>query len=116
MEIVKESERRTLRPTPSLEVHEYDMHDPSLGGGIAVLKGRYPENGFVFNEETKELAYILEGNGALITPDKETLVSKGDMILLYEKERYAWNGHMTLFLSNSPRFNPEQHKTIFPSK
>ena len=38
MEIVKAHQKRTLTPTPSLTVHEYDMHESAIGGGIARTK------------------------------------------------------------------------------
>ena len=116
MEIVKENQKRTLHPLPSLTVYEYDMHEPSIGGGTALLQGRYPEKGFVTNEKTKELVYILSGEGKLLTPDREIELSAGDMVLINIGDLYAWRGNMSLHMSNTPKFDPQQHKPVtFPS-
>lgn len=116
MEIVQEKQTRRLDPIASLTLQEYDMHDPALGGGVAHLKGRYPEDGFVMNEKTKELVYILSGNGKLVTPHEEFPVSKGDLVLVDHGEIYAWDGNMSLFMANAPTFNPEQHKRVPPAE
>ncbi|MDR3424496.1 MAG: hypothetical protein P4M13_05385 [Alphaproteobacteria bacterium] len=114
MEIIKEDQKRTLNPTSSLTVYEYDMNDPAIGGGIALLRGRYPDNGFVVNEKTKELVYVLSGEGKLLTPDKGIIISVGDMILLDSGEIYAWEGNMSLHMANAPKFDPQQHKLTAP--
>ncbi|MFA4994970.1 MAG: hypothetical protein WC521_06680 [Bdellovibrionales bacterium] len=114
MEIVKNNQKRTLTPFPSLTLHEYDMHDATIGGGIAELRGRYPEKGFVTNEKTKELVYILSGSGKLLTPAGETALSEGDMVLISPEEIYAWEGEMSLYMANAPKFDPQQHKTVPP--
>jgi len=112
MEIVREKQKRTLKPLPQLMLHEYDMHDPALGGGIAELKGRYPDKGFVTNTGTKELVYILSGQGKILTPKNETALSAGDMVLIDKNEIYAWDGTMSLYMANAPKFDPAQHKQV----
>jgi hypothetical protein len=116
MEIVKENMRRTLHPFPALTLHEYDMHESAIGGGVAELNGRYPENGFVTNEKTKELVYILSGTGKLLRPEAEISLSAGDMVLINAGDVYAWTGTMSLYLANTPRFDPAQHKAVANKK
>lgn len=110
MEIVKETQKRTIQPVSHVTIHEYETHDKEISGGVAVIKGRYPESGFVINQVCKELVYVLEGAGTLITTDKETAFTKGDVLLIDYKEKFAWNGDMVLLMATTPTFDPAQHQ------
>jgi len=112
MQIVRENEKRTIKPFDHVTIHEYDMHDTAIGGGVASIKGRYPASGFVFNQKCKELVYVLSGNGTLITPTGTIVFAKGDVLLIDQDEKYAWEGDMLLFMANTPPFDPAQHVTI----
>ncbi len=117
MEIVKDEQKRTLKPFPFLTLHEYDMEDPYLGAGIAELDGRYPEKDFVTNESSRELVYVLRGSGNIIMPDKEIPLSAGDVLLIAPGDVYAWSGKMALYMANTPRFKPTQHRNVaYPNK
>ncbi|MFA6280056.1 MAG: hypothetical protein WC612_04625 [Bdellovibrionales bacterium] len=109
MEIIKENQRITLQPLSHVTIHEYETHDREISSGVAVIKGRYPEQGFVINQKCKELVYVLEGSGTLITTDKETAFTKGDVLFIENKEKFAWNGNMVLFMATTPTFDPAQH-------
>lgn len=112
MEIVKENQKRTIQPVSHVTIHEYETHDQEISGGVAVIKGRYPEHGFVINQICKELVYVLEGSGTLITTDKETVFAKGDVLLIDHREKFAWDGDMVLFMATTPTFAPTQHVDV----
>lgn len=109
MQIIHQDEKRTVSPLPHVVIHEYDTHDREISGATAEIKGRYPERGYVMNLKCKELVYILEGSGTLMTPFGETAFAKGDVLFLDSNEKYAWDGDMVLFMATTPLFDPAQH-------
>lgn len=77
------------------------------------LTGRYPEHGWVVNETIYELAYVTEGAGQFITKNDGSIpIQKGDAISITAGTQYAWNGHVTLIITCTPPFNPNQHKQV----
>lgn len=112
MQIIKESEKRTLTPTPSVAIHEYDTHDAFVSGATAEIKGRYPETGFVVNRKIKELAFVLSGSGAILTPQGETPLAAGDLLFIDHGEVYAWQGDLHLFMATAPTFDPAQYEEV----
>ncbi|MDD3181611.1 MAG: hypothetical protein PHD48_02250 [Alphaproteobacteria bacterium] len=112
MQIVRENEKRTIRPLRAVTIHEYDTHNADLSGATAEIKGRYPERGYVMNKVCKELVFIMEGGGKLIMPSGETMFAKGDILFLDINEKYAWEGDMVLFMATTPLFDPAQHVEV----
>ena len=67
---------------------EYSFIDKDIDVGVATITGRYPENGYCVNSISKELIYVIEGNG-LLNFEKETVeFSRGDSILINSDEKY----------------------------
>jgi len=97
---------------PTCRVHEYPLGDANINGAVAELNGRYPEQDRVTNTVCKELAYVINGSGKVVVEGKEVLLNQGDMVLIQAGEKYYWEGQMTLFLSCTPAWYPEQHKQI----
>jgi len=64
------------------------------------------------NEKSKELVYVIEGNGRIIQTNKEITIQIGDVILLNHNEKFAWEGNMKIFMVTVPKFDPQQHKII----
>ena len=112
MEIIRKSEKRVVKPTPLVEIHEYDTEDGFVSGGTAIIKGRYPEVGYVTNEVLKELVYVLSGSGKLIMLNETVEFSEGDVLFIDHKEVFAWEGDMVLFMATTPKFDPAQHKEV----
>ncbi len=113
MQVVKHTETNKVIAAPTTTIWEYSTPDKDLSGAIAQINGRYPEKGFAVNEVSKELVYVLEGTGSIVLKKGRSFeVSKGDVILLIPNEPYAWNGNLTLFMTNTPSFDPKQHKIV----
>jgi mannose-6-phosphate isomerase-like protein (cupin superfamily) len=80
---------------------------------IATIKitGRYPENGWAINEIVHELALVSEGSGSLEFKGADSHELKvGDVISVEPGKRFAWNGEMTIVMTCSPAFSPNQYK------
>ncbi len=90
-------------------VAEYPLEDKDIEMVVVAIKGRYPKSGRVVNKECKELAYIQEGSGKITIEGEEVKLNQGDMILIDAGEIYYWDGQLTLCVTCSPRWFPEQH-------
>lgn len=112
MKIVSLDKTLIVFPTVTTKIFEYDTEDLQLGGSIAEVNGRYPEKGFAKNTVSKELAYVIEGEGKIITPTETRSIKVGDVIFLDTNELFAWEGKLKLFMVTSPTFDPNQHKVI----
>ncbi|MDD3371806.1 MAG: cupin domain-containing protein, partial [Alphaproteobacteria bacterium] len=106
------AQKRAHRACESVCVYEYEMADPALGGATATIEGRYPQRGFAVNLEVRQLCFVLAGEGEIVFPEGKTSLAKGDMVLIGEGEKFAWNGKMELFLANAPRFDPAQYRLV----
>ena len=82
MNLVKKSQTNKFAACQSTTIFEYLMKDPEISGAVAKINGRYPETGFSLNEKSKELVYVIEGNGRIIQTNKEITIQIGDVILL----------------------------------
>lgn len=112
MEFVKKCQAKKFKGIPSTTIWEYQMKEDGINGAVAQINGRYPEKGRVVNEESKELVFILEGKGRLVIESREIKFQKGDLLLILPGERYFWEGETRLFLANTPKWRPEQHKFV----
>ena len=108
MQVLHKNESQKHANASTCIVHEYPLGDTAINGAVAELNGRYPEQERVTNTACKELAYVIKGSGKIIVEDKETVLNQGDMVLIQAGEKYYWKGQMTLFLSCTPAWYPEQ--------
>lgn len=90
---------------------EYSFGDSDIDLGTATIKGRFPENGYAYNEISKELIFVLDGSGK-INFEKETIeFSKGDAILIEPEDRYFFESeYCFISMTCSPAWSPLQHK------
>ncbi len=111
MIVVKEGERQE-HGTETVSVYEYDTKDAGLGGAVAEIRGRYPAKGFVVNTAVKQLAFVISGDGEIISQEGVRRLSKGDVVFIGVNEKYAWDGKMELFIANAPRFDVGQYREV----
>lgn len=91
---------------------EYPLGDADMNGAVIELSGRYPERGSAVNTICKELAYVISGSGRLVVEGIEQTMDEGDLVLIEAGEKYYWEGTMTMFVSCTPAWTPEQHKIL----
>lgn len=109
MQIVKYTHINKVSPAQSTVIWEYPTKNKELSGSVAEIHGRYPEKGFAVNEQSKELVFVLSGNGKIHTPVSQKEVDLGDEIFIDKGEQFAWSGGMTLFIATTPKFDSKQH-------
>lgn len=112
MKFIKKSQSKKIVGGKSTIIWEYMLGDDDINGAIAEINGRYPDKDRVVNETSKELVYILSGKGNLVVEDKETKFSSGDMLIINQGEKYYWQGSFTIFMANTPKWTPQQHKIV----
>ena len=93
--------------------YEYPMQNPEINIAVVEIIHRYPDQGYATNRKCSEIGYILKGSGKLITETGEICLSSGDVIYISPEESYYWEGNMTVIVSATPAWYPEQHEISF---
>lgn len=78
---------------------------------IIEVTGRYPDKGYLYNDEAHEMAYVSRGQGYFKQKgDEWQLLNVGDVVYFAPGERVAWRSEsMTIVVPCSPQFNPAKH-------
>ena len=90
-------------------VTEFPIKDHDINFAIVKVLSRYPDSGFATNTVSKEIIYVQEGTGKVVVNDVGYALIKGDVVLISPNEKFYWDGNMTLHISCTPAFTPEQH-------
>lgn len=112
MDIVREREAINVNAGVGVVIKEFPMEEVGISGALANIDGRYPETGFAKNMKSKELVYVVEGEGKIILTKMEHAIKIGDVLLINEEELFAWEGRLKLFMATAPKFNPDQHEIV----
>lgn len=112
MKIVKKSQAEVFKAGDECTVFEYPMEYKDINGAVAKINGRYPSKGITVNEISRELGYVINGQGKITIDNKEIQLNKGDLICIDPGEKFYWEGNMELFIPCTPAWTPEQHKFI----
>lgn len=113
MQVIKYSDAIEGANSDKCKTLEYSFNDKDIDLGIATITGRYPENGYCVNTISKELIYVLEGNGKLNFENDFVEFEKGDSILIDSNEKYYWDStYCVVSMSCTPAWNEEQHKYV----
>jgi mannose-6-phosphate isomerase-like protein (cupin superfamily) len=114
MKYVPKSQAKIFTNSGKVDVLEYGMDDPDIDGALATVNDKYPDQGFVVNEECKELLYVISGSGTLITKTSSAQISPGDAALINKGElfRYENCDNLHLLIACAPAWRAEQHKEI----
>lgn len=113
MELIKAEEANKGANSEVCKTLEYSFSDKSLDLGIATITSRYPKDGYCVNLISKELVYVLNGEGELYIKDKVISFKKGDAILIDKNEEYYWKAnYCEIALVCTPAFQKSQYKII----
>jgi len=109
MKICRQEESENISNSDTCIVNEYPMDDKDINCAVIVIKGRYPNAGYVSNQICKEMVYIQEGSGNIVFEKESVQLKAGDILLLEPGEKYYWDGGMKMIVSCNPAWFPEQH-------
>jgi len=85
MKLIKKSETNTVSNSKEAVMEEYLHNDPDLNLAIGKISGVYPKSGFVVNEISKELVYVLGGKINLILAQETISLEVGDSVIIEKK-------------------------------
>lgn len=89
---------------------EYNPGSGTINIAKIFIKGRYPENGWSYLDESHEMAVVVRGNGYIETKDGEREdLDVGDVVYIEPKKRFCWGGDMDLIVPCGPAFDPSKH-------
>ncbi len=88
----------------------YPLKDKDIDLAVIEITGRSPVKGRAVNLECKELVYIIRGSGMVVVEGKRINLRKGDLVLIKQKEKYYFEGKMTMIVPCAPAWRPDQHK------
>ena len=113
MKIVKYEDSQKFSNSANCIVYEYSLNDKDINCATAIINGRYPDKGYCYNEECKELIYVVKGYGSLNKKDGDKIEFKEkDVILIDKGEIYYWEGNCNIVMPCTPAWYQEQHKLI----
>ena len=112
MQVVRKNQTKAFKNSAACMAFEYPTKGKDINGAVIELAGRYPDAGMVMNEQCSELVYIVSGSGVVAFDGRETEVHQGDVVFIPPKEKYFWDGTMTLFVASTPAWYPGQYKEV----
>lgn len=112
MKLIKKTETNKVSNSPEAIMEEYLHKDRDINLAIGKISGLYPKSGFVVNEISKELVYVLSGKINLILSQYTIILEEGDSVIIDNNEPFAWDGNATLLTVCTPAWEPSQHKEV----
>ncbi|MDP2860327.1 MAG: hypothetical protein Q8N98_01275 [bacterium] len=113
MEIVKKNESKKTSNSPQcLIYYAYETADEKINGAVVEIDGRYPANGRVKNEISRELIFVLGGVGKIAVEGEKFSLARGDLAIISPNERYCFSGKLKLFVANTPKWTPREHRAV----
>lgn len=91
---------------------EYPIGDNDINVALIQIAGRYPEQGNTYNSISKEILYVVQGEGTAHFEGHTYTLKNNDVLFIDKNEKYHLQGHMTLFVPCTPAWTQAQHKMV----
>lgn len=108
--LVKKSERKKHANAKTCIAYEYDLGDKDIDVAYIEIDGRYPEKGRSVNRKSKEVIFVVDGNGRIEIDDKVFVINDGDSIIVKPNQKFFFEGILKIVVCCSPAWNPEQYE------
>ena len=113
MKVIKYNDALKGKNSDKCKTLEYSFMDKDIDLGIAIISGRYPDEGYGINLISKELIYVIEGSGTINFENEKIEFSEGDSILIEPNEKYYYDTeYCKISMSCTPAWSMEQHKLV----
>jgi hypothetical protein len=112
VKVLKKTDAIRHENTSSCVAYEYNQPTNELDAAVITLSGRYPENGWVLNTACTSLVHVVSGRGHVYFAGSEVELAEDHQVLIERGEKYALEGEMKLLFIASPKWTPEQAKSI----
>src|ERR1700722_8862257 len=110
MQYCHQTDTNVRKNSSSCLIHQYPVGDSTMDLATVMLNGRYPSKGYAVNLISKEMVYVLNGNGVIVVDNNQRHLLQGDVVFIPEKTPYYWEGQMSLNICCNPAFKPAQHQ------
>lgn len=91
-------------------VSEYALGEEQIDASLSKITGRYPDEGWVMNRISKEVVFVVSGQGRLVHEEGEEILGQGDVLLIDAGEKFYWEGKMELFIACAPAWKYAQYE------
>ena len=111
--LITNDETKVKKNSEACLIHEYDLANKDIDIVKAIITGRYPKEGYALNEISKELIYILNGEGTINFENESKTVSKGDAIIIDKNTKFYWDSkYVEATITCTPAFDKNQYKLV----
>jgi mannose-6-phosphate isomerase-like protein (cupin superfamily) len=107
--IIKKSESTKYPNSSKCTTYEYPHGDKDINISLAILDGRYPDEGRVMNTVCKEIVYIVGGKGKMEIDGRGFSVAPGDSIFIKPGQKYFYDGRLEMVATCHPSWFAKQH-------
>ncbi len=92
---------------------EYETTSTAMNVARIKVNGRYPESGFVRNQEVDSIVHVIGGEGILgIQNGARIELAPHDRVHLAVNDTYFFEGELELLYAATPKWTPEQAEYI----
>jgi|GEM_PF-518654 len=89
---------------------EYNAETDTLNVAKIYIRGKYPETGWSYNQESHEIAVVVDGSGMIESKEHgRKSIGLGDVVYLEPMERFRWEGKLDIIVPCGPAFDPNKH-------
>jgi len=110
MKKIERKEAEEFQHGETCTVSEYSLGEEMIDAAIVKINGRYPDEGWVMNRISKEVAFVVNGQGKLVSEGGEEYLGKGDVALIESEEKFFWEGEMEIFIACTPAWKYSQYE------
>jgi len=112
MKLIKQEETERFQNGETCRVSEYPLSEESIDAAVARIDGRYPDEGWALNRVSKEVAFVIRGQGKLVCEESEEMLAAGDVVLIDSGEKFYWEGEMEIFITCAPAWKYAQYEHV----
>lgn len=111
--IISHDEIKKKKNSEVCLINEYNLEDKDIDISKATITGRYPNEGYALNEISKELIYIINGEGTINFENESKSFSRGDTILIDKNTKFYWDSeYCEATIICTPPFDINQYKLV----
>ncbi|HKZ45109.1 MAG TPA: hypothetical protein VJ343_00195 [archaeon] len=111
--LIRKNHSREKKNSETCTVWEYPLGSKNLGFAIALINGRYPEDGAALNEVCEVVYYVISGSGIISCDGKPYKLEEGDCFKIEVGNKYWVEGkNLLIAIPTGPAWYAEQFKHV----
>ena len=93
-------------------IHKYPTPTKDYDIARMEVRGRFPKNGYIFNNVCDFFIYVLVGTGTVYAGDETFQVEPKDVVFVPAKNKYAVDGAFEYITVDVPEWNADQAEEV----